>query len=56
MSDTCRGATVLDLGCAEGLVSNLVEYGASLIRGVDGISDRVKEAGRSYGELSRHDS
>ena len=52
MSDKCAGASVLDLGCAEGLVSHrLVEYGASLVHGIDGVADRVVQAQRLYGEI-----
>jgi len=45
MSDKCQGMTVLELGCAEGMISKtFADYNISLIHGVDKHDVRVKEA------------
>lgn len=47
IGDLCRGKTVLDLGCAEGLISRRVlEAGARSVVGIDVVRENVDEAVR----------
>lgn len=43
--DDAEGATVLDLGCAEGLISlEMMRRGAVLVNGIESVASRVKAA------------
>ena len=49
----CAGRTVLDLGCAEGVVAReLARYGARLVHGVDRYGERLVIAERLFSELA----
>lgn len=55
--DKCENATVLDIGCAEGLISSqLAKYGASLIHGVEFQLQRLEEAEKLYGDFFKENS
>jgi SAM-dependent methyltransferase len=47
-----NGAAVLDVGCAEGLISQRCwDAGAALVHGVDNRSGAIEEASRAHGRL-----
>jgi SAM-dependent methyltransferase len=51
----CGGATILDLGCAEGLVAlDLAKYGARLVHGVELETSRLKIAAELFRENAPH--
>ena len=53
----CDRATVLDLGCAEGVVARaLVGYGARLVHGFDVAEERLETAGRLFATLPGQES
>lgn len=46
----CQGATILDLGCAEGFISlQLAKAGARVVHGVDLEESRLRVAGQIFG-------
>lgn len=48
--EIAEGATILDLGCAEGLISlELMGHGAALVHGVETVGSRVETARRIFG-------
>lgn len=53
LKDFCRGKTILDVGCAEGLISmELVQHhGAKLANGVELVDDRVHAANKRCRDL-----
>lgn len=45
LAEACRGKSILDFGCAEGLISiHLLKHGAGRVRGVELLPERVKKA------------
>jgi SAM-dependent methyltransferase len=50
--EACKGKTVLDVGCAEGLISlELVKRGASAVHGVEIVKEHVEVARRASAGL-----
>jgi SAM-dependent methyltransferase len=50
--ESCKGKTVLDVGCAEGLISTaLARTGATAVHGVEIVEDHVKVGTKLRGDL-----
>ena len=45
--EACQGKSILDFGCAEGLISiHLLKYGAASVHGMELLQERVEKANR----------
>lgn len=55
LKDVCHGRTILDFGCAEGLISiEMLRHGATHVHGIELVLERVKAArvnARGYASL-----
>ena len=55
LAEACRGKSILDFGCAEGLISiHLLKHGAAVAHGVELLPERVEKAKRLAKGLNAH--